>query len=103
ANMSDVAQILNRNDLDELNPLKFYIVRHGTKHPDGSDEYVEFDGVLTGRVQVQVPDRSSPYGTTYVNPEPTSNQLVPNANLPGATSRSTSVWRPSDEKHSPSQ
>jgi beta-lactamase regulating signal transducer with metallopeptidase domain/multidrug efflux pump subunit AcrA (membrane-fusion protein) len=53
--MKDVAQILNRDDLTELNPLKFYVVRYGQKiDPNNREKLIDCDVVATGRVSVQI-------------------------------------------------
>ena len=62
-NLQEVAAVLNRDDLAELNPLKFYVVR---KRGDGNT-----DEVITGRVAVNPPTRG---GGSTRSTEPTSPQ-----------------------------
>ena len=51
--MQDVAKILNRDDLAELNPLKFYVVRQKWENPAGAKPIAAGDELITGRVLVQ--------------------------------------------------
>lgn len=56
--MKDVATVLDRDDLSELNPLKFYVVRHEQTGPPSADNPNEMtfrDVVHTGRLTVQNP------------------------------------------------
>jgi hypothetical protein len=53
--LNDVTDVLNRNDLAEINPLKFYVVRHGYEQGrfDGDIQ----DRVITGRIEVSLPSQ----------------------------------------------
>lgn len=52
--MKDVATVLTRGDIQELNPLKFYVVRRGVKvNPDNPERPIEADVVVTGRAGVE--------------------------------------------------
>ena len=56
-NMKEVAEILDRGDLDELNPLKFYIVRNEQTGPptkENPNESSFRDVVHTGRLNVNL-------------------------------------------------
>jgi hypothetical protein len=55
--LKDVAAVLARDDLEELNPLKFYVVRHtaGTS-PFGGDGSPMQDTVISGRIRVREDD-----------------------------------------------
>jgi hypothetical protein len=63
-----VADVLNRDDLAELNPLKFYLVR-AVPADDESEmfgrgmaaEPVKKDTVITGRISVNMPASQNPY------------------------------------------
>jgi beta-lactamase regulating signal transducer with metallopeptidase domain len=52
--MKEVAEILNRDDLAELNPLKFYVVRPADDGIGGRGGGPARDGVITGRVTVKI-------------------------------------------------
>ena len=55
--MRDVATVLDREDLSELNPLKFYVVREESTHGvRGEPSHQSRDLVRTGRVSVKKPD-----------------------------------------------
>jgi hypothetical protein len=53
--MKDLAQILNRDDIGQLSPLKFYVVRRETiadpKHPEKA---ITKDSIRTGRIDVNL-------------------------------------------------
>ncbi len=55
-NLKDIATILNRDDLAELNPLKFYVVRHIAGGPayNAAGETPPRDTVQSGRINVQL-------------------------------------------------
>ncbi len=62
-NLKDVAQVLNRNDLAELYPLKFYVVSNQTViEPNNSNKPVTKDFVRSARIKVQL-DESRGVGT----------------------------------------
>jgi hypothetical protein len=56
SNMADVAQVLNRDDLEQLAPLKFYVVRLQMS-PNNNNDFQ--DAVVTGRISVNLPDGRS--------------------------------------------
>lgn len=53
--MKALAEVLNRDDLAELNPLKFYIVRQGEVHAPNEEPRARAI-VVTGRVSVNLSD-----------------------------------------------
>lgn len=53
-NLKDIATILNRDDLAELNPLKFYVVRRIPERMGGSPADPGKDNVITGRINVEL-------------------------------------------------
>jgi hypothetical protein len=60
-NVKDVLDVLNRDDLAELNPLKYYVIR---QHEDqggfsGGSPAPAQDEVVTGRITVNVPARNT--------------------------------------------
>jgi beta-lactamase regulating signal transducer with metallopeptidase domain len=61
---ADVVQVLGRDDLGELNPLKFYLVRRvGEPNPFaemGEDNAQLRDEVVTGRISVLIPAKKQP-------------------------------------------
>ena len=65
--LKDVVDILNRDDLTELNPLKFYVVHRNQQYPDGSVG----DEVVAGRISVNrdQPRRIAPPSST-IKPQP---------------------------------
>jgi beta-lactamase regulating signal transducer with metallopeptidase domain len=73
-NMKDVAEVLNRPDLADLTPLKFYVVgreQHSTIAD--SQEQVQEDVVRTGRISVNLGDNSASLGTTYQSAPPVAS------------------------------
>jgi beta-lactamase regulating signal transducer with metallopeptidase domain len=64
--LKDVADVLNRDDLQELNPLKFYVVRPG-RPQNGFGSGPEEDAVITGRIS---PNESRPSARTINPPSP---------------------------------
>jgi beta-lactamase regulating signal transducer with metallopeptidase domain len=68
--LKDVAEVLYRDDLADLNPLKFYVVHQKQQYPDGGVG----DEVVTGRISVNVDERPrtrSPATDRYSAPKPT--------------------------------
>ena len=57
--LGDVADVLGRDDLPKLNPLKFYVVRPGRKETGAFRSGPEEDTVVTGRIEVALPDTIS--------------------------------------------
>lgn len=83
-NVKDVVEVLNRDDLAELNPLKFYVVR-----PVGGGGFgggPAQDGVVTGRVTVMIGGGSGGGGGTFARSDPARTQSTP--------TRSTSAMGP---------
>ena len=91
--MKDVATVLERDDLAELNPLKFYVVRQelasDLEHPNG----ITKDFVHTGRLTVQFEDRgwgdrrrNSTTKPTQPTPAPAATYTAPNAAKPTTSS-----------------
>src|SRR5262249_18286741 len=78
-NMTDVAQVLNRPDLAELSPLKFYVVRREMVAAIAEGKGIEGDVVRTGRTSVNLGDNTGSFGSTNQNESPVaSNQIKPN-------------------------
>ncbi len=68
--LQDVVTVLIRGDIQELNPLKFYVVRRGVReNPENPERHIEADVVVTGRAgvnPVQLPVSALPAPITYV-------------------------------------
>ena len=94
-NLEDVGEILNRDDIEELSPLKFYVVRReGGFHTTGQDL------VVTGRMQPLQPLRPelSPFappksrrGSVFDQTTPAEKSLVTPGAAAGANPYDTSL------------
>ena len=82
--MKEVAKILDRDDLDELNPLKFYVVRNEQTGPPTAknpNEATFHNVVLTGRLNVNLGGGGFGRGTREHHP----SALAPTLHLPTPT------------------
>lgn len=84
-NLQDIAQVLNRPDIEDLNPLKFYVVRASSlPAPPGAAPQVK-DEVETGRISVSAAPASkdrpgaNPAFITAENTPVTNNAPVASA------------------------
>jgi beta-lactamase regulating signal transducer with metallopeptidase domain/thioredoxin-like negative regulator of GroEL len=84
--LKDVAQILQRDDLNQLNPLKFYVIFNEPVAGSRPDEVKTHDIVRTGRISVNVDAIPSPQ-----NQAPSA--MVPAERYPLASPRG---WSPVD-------
>jgi hypothetical protein len=57
--LEDVADVLNRDDLAELNPVKFYAIRNPNVGRGREAQAIVDDVVVTGRISVNVDDKSN--------------------------------------------
>jgi hypothetical protein len=77
--MEDAAEVLQRDDLAELNPLKFYVVRSvGVEERD--DQVIMGDIVRTGRISISVGSGDFGFGrgaTMHGQPAPQDTQANP--------------------------
>jgi beta-lactamase regulating signal transducer with metallopeptidase domain/thiol-disulfide isomerase/thioredoxin len=83
--MKDVAAVLERDDIAELSPLKFYVVRQEAVYSaDGSPPELHDEVEITGRISVQTEKQSvrkdgrttpSPYQLPPTSNAPTSSDL----------------------------
>jgi beta-lactamase regulating signal transducer with metallopeptidase domain len=90
-NMKDVAEVLNRPDLAELSPLKFYVVRREQIGVVGNQEQTPIcdDVVYTGRIKAADGESRSSRPTTNAQPipvqPPIGAQPAPNPYIPRVT------------------
>ncbi|MFO0791567.1 MAG: M56 family metallopeptidase [Pirellulales bacterium] len=91
ANFKDLAEVLNRDDLAQLNPLKYYVIREATVQSANAPPTTR-DEVITGRISV-VPAARSPQDSTPWSTAPTSNtpSLTPNWQ-PQPTTSTSNAW-----------
>ena len=68
-NLKDVGEVLNRDDLAELNPLKFYVLRRqetvavaAVKSSATHSETQENDIIVTGRIAVSLDNQRTMHG-----------------------------------------
>jgi hypothetical protein len=57
--LENVADVLNRDDLAELNPVKFYVIRNPNVGRGREAQTVVDDVVVTGRISVNLDDKSN--------------------------------------------
>ncbi|MCC7475393.1 MAG: hypothetical protein IT425_08360, partial [Pirellulales bacterium] len=94
--LQDVLTILDRDDLNEFNPMKFYVVRDGSRQPSGSPP-VSGDIVEVGRISIpaapkreQTRESPTPTENTPSNPSATQSQSPPTDSTPALQAPSPS-------------
>ena len=88
--LKDVADVLNRDDLAELNPLKFYVIRYENTGDDDKDT------VITGRISMNLPNRptsqsplTKPRPPVAAGPADRYSAPQPQPAIPGAAKQPT--------------
>ena len=82
--LKEVIEVLNRDDLAELSPLKFYVVRPGHPNVGGVNPGPEQDSVVTGRIVVNLDQHRTAQGKDQPHAEISISPVAPAPPVPAS-------------------